>query len=76
MFDKVIVWCDLNKLTMNVKKTKSMFIKSKSDQCNLNLYIHGENVEYVNSFEYLGIHIDHNLSMWILYMYYEIVNVV
>ena len=40
-----------------------MLIKSKNDLCNLNLYIHDEKVDYVNSFEHVGIHIDHNLSM-------------
>ena len=37
--DKIIAWCDLNKLTINVKKNKSMIIKPKNDQCDLNLYI-------------------------------------
>ena len=63
MLDKLIAWCDLNKLTINVKKTKSMIIKHGNEQCNLRLYIHGESVDFVNSFEYLGIHIDHKLSM-------------
>ena len=37
--------------------------KCTRDNNSLNLYIHGEKVDFVNSFEYLGIHIDHNLSM-------------
>ena len=63
MLDKVIAWCDSNKLTINVKKTKSMFINPKKEVCNSNLQIHTENIDFVNSFEYLGIHIDHSLSM-------------
>ena len=63
MLDKVIAWCDLTRLTINVKKTKSMIIKQNHTQGDLNLYIHGEQVDFVNSFEYLGIHMDHTLSM-------------
>ena len=40
-----------------------MIIKQKKEACNLTLQIHGETVDFVNSFEYLGIHIDHNLSI-------------
>ena len=61
--DSIISWCDLNKLTINVKKTKSMIIKLKNVQSNVNRYIHGEKIDFVNSFAYLGIRIDHNLSM-------------
>ena len=40
-----------------------MIIKSDSEKSDLKLNIHGENIEFVNSFEYLGIHIDQTLSM-------------
>ena len=63
MLNKITSWCDLNKSTINVKKTKSMFIKPGNERCDLKLYIYGECLDVVNSFEYLGIHIDHALSM-------------
>ena len=63
MLDSIIKWCDCNKLTINVKKTKCMFIKSGKERCDQKLYIHGEGIDYVNSFEYLGMHIDHKLTM-------------
>ena len=56
-------WCDLNKLTINVKKTKSMIIKPCKERVNLNLFLHDEKLDVVNSFEYLGIHIDNCLTM-------------
>ena len=63
MLDNIIKWCDLNKLTINVKKTKGMIVKRDKEPCPLKMYINGEAIDFVNSFEYLGIHIDHNLSM-------------
>ena len=49
MLDKITSWCDLNKLTITVKKTKSMFIKPGNERCFLKLYIHGECLDVVNS---------------------------
>ena len=63
MLNKITLWCDLNKLTINVKKTKSMFIKRGNDQSNIKLNIQVGNLDTVNRFEYLGIHIDHGLTM-------------
>ena len=63
ILDKLITWCDLNKLTINVKKTKSMFIKPNVDCVNPNLYIGDIKLDIVNSFEYLGIHVDNGLVM-------------
>ena len=63
MLDKLTSWCDLNKSTINVNKTKCMVIKSGRERANFNLYIHGKKLDTVNSFEYLGIHIDNRLVM-------------
>ena len=55
----------MSKLTINVKKTRSMRIKPTNVQVNLNLdlYIHEAKLDVVNSFEYLGIHVDNCLVM-------------
>ena len=63
MLNSLSLWCDLNKLTINVKKTKSMIIKPGKERVNFNLFIHDEKLDVVNSFEYLGIHIDNCLTM-------------
>ena len=63
VLDKLVSWCDLNELTINLMKAKSMLIKSNVENVNLNLYIHDTKLDFVNSFEYLGIHVDKTLGM-------------
>ena len=63
VLDTLVTWCDLNKLTINVKKKKSMLIKSNAENVNLNLYIHDTKLDFVSRFEHLGIHIDKTLGM-------------
>ena len=63
MLDKIMAWCDKNKLTINIKKTKCMYINSHENQPNVKLSINDVELETVNHFEYLGMHIDNKLSM-------------
>ena len=51
-------WCDVNKLVINVTKTKAMVISTHQKQSRygsveLNLYIESSPVEYVKSFKIL-----------------------
>ena len=63
MLDKIIDWCDKNKLTVNIEKTKCMFINSGNEDYDSKLYIKGTALDNVKCFEYLGMNIDNRLSM-------------
>ena len=58
-------WCSQNKLTINTRKTKLMYFGSKNklkkiNKCNINL--NNANLNYVDSFKYLGITLDPQLN--------------
>ena len=58
-------WCDRNKLTMNIKKTKyvTFGLKSQTRRIqNHDLFIQDTKIERVNSYKYLGVILDINLS--------------
>lgn len=57
-------WLKFKKLKLNVKKTKSMIISNKKqlDFDELTLEIDGTEIERVEVFKYLGVHIDHKLT--------------
>ena len=63
VLDKLVSWCNLNKLNVNVKKTKSMLTQPNAEGVILNLYIHDAKLDFVNSFEYLDFHVDKSLGM-------------
>ena len=66
----IFVWLCVNKLALNVKKTKYMtFHNQQCDLRNLilNLNINNEPVERVNEFNFLGLTIDETLS-WHLHV--------
>ena len=63
MLDNIMVWCDINKLTVNIKKKKCMFINPGNDPATCNLNIHGTSLDVVRHFEYLGMSLDDELSM-------------
>ena len=59
--NNVTHWLKQNKLTLNIKKTKTMsFRQKKASEDGFSLY--AEKIENVNSFKYLGIILDHRLS--------------
>ncbi len=67
--NKVAEWCELNRLKINVSKTKFMlFYKSKDFRSRkeadepISIYLYGETVERVLVFKYLGVNIDSCLS--------------
>jgi hypothetical protein len=57
---KVVDWSNYNKLSLNNVKTKWMLFTNKITPVP-NIYISGQPIEKVNSFKYLGLHIDSNL---------------
>ncbi len=60
-FNRLLLWFSANKLSLNVKKTKSMLIcHRRSPYRNFSLSIHGNNtpIEPVDTIKYLGLYID------------------
>ena len=59
------MWCNRNKLTLNVKKTKYTIFGLKSQTkeiLNHNLFIDNTKIDRVNTYKYLGITLDANLN--------------
>ena len=60
---KVNTWLKLNKLILNAWKTKLMFFHRKQKQVDeINVQINGTQIERVESFNFLGIMLDENLT--------------
>ena len=60
---KVNTWLKLNKLSLNAQKTKLMFFHRKQKQVDeINVQINGTQIERVESFNFLGIMLDENLT--------------
>ena len=61
--NKVCCWLKTNKLSLNAKKTKfMMFYPINKEVPKLNLKIDGDQIECVNTFDFLGITFDSHLS--------------
>ena len=60
--DKINVWLKLNKLTVNLSKTKFMVFHERRDVPDLNLSLNNINFESVSHFTFLGIILDTALS--------------
>ena len=59
--NNVTHWLEQNKLTLNIKKTKTMsFRQKKASEGGFSLY--AEKIENVKSFKYLGIILDQRLN--------------
>ena len=54
---KVLDWCNFNKLSLNIAKTKWIYFSTKKDIIP-NLYINNNLIERVRDFRYLGFNID------------------
>ena len=63
MLEKIMLWCDKNKVTVNIKKTICMLINSGSETTDRWLTIKGVDLEMVKHFEYLGMHVYNKLLM-------------
>ena len=65
LIDKIAEWFDMNKLTLNIKKTKFMVFGTSytlNNYANISLKFNEKDVERVYCFKYLGIYFDPNLS--------------
>ena len=60
---KLLNWCKLNGLKLNITKTKLMIISCNMIKNVSNISINGINLENVSSFKYLGITFDSKMSM-------------
>ena len=60
--DLIRYWCDLHKLTINVKKTKAVLFSYRKDTVYRNILLKDEAVEHVTVFKYLGIQLDTHLG--------------
>ena len=61
--EKLSIWLKLNKLTLNVEKTKYMIFRKRRKIDYLSLKINNNEIANVNQFCFLGIIIDENLTM-------------
>ena len=61
--NNVSLWLNLNKLSLNVKKTKAMaFHMPQKKIIQPNIQINGSNIEFVENFVFLGITINNKLN--------------
>ena len=61
--EKITLWLKMNKLSLNVQKTKFMIFHRKHKQISeLNIAINDTDIERVESFNFLGLHIHESLS--------------
>ena len=63
--NKIHLWLQYNKLSLNAQKTKCMTFHTRQKHINPLLYsINGVEIENVDSFKCLGIIINNNLTYW------------
>ena len=60
--DKVFCWLASNKLTLNVSKSKFMMVTKKRNHQAFSVKIKNKDLEKCDSYEYLGVLIDKDLS--------------
>ena len=61
--NNISIWLKLNKLSLNVSKTKAMIFHTKNRAiANPKIKIENRDIEFVNTFNFLGITLDKNLS--------------
>lgn len=62
--ERILKWLNVNKLKLNIDKTKWMLFTKKYEKCmNMNLKIGGNEIEKVNVIKYLGVMINDKLKM-------------
>ena len=55
-------WLQLNKLKLNVKKTKCMLLHKEGLFPNVGLEVDGQSIEQVSTFKFLGVTLDNSLT--------------
>ena len=61
--EEMVVWCEENKLSINLSKTKHIVVKYTRTDCEPQLKIDNYNIATVGSYEYLGMILDDKLTM-------------
>ena len=65
LINKFSKWCEINALTINTNKTKTMLFGSRNrikNVCKPELYINNEQLQVVPTYKYLGINLDQTLN--------------
>ena len=62
-FNKIINWCNLNRLTINITKTKHLCISRNKKLLNIPVKIDTKALGNVDTYDYLGFAIDNHLTM-------------
>ena len=62
-FDKIILWCNFNRLTINQNKTKHLCISKNKTSLNVSIKKDTTYLGNVDTYEYLGFSIDNHLTM-------------
>ena len=62
-FDKIITWCNLNRLTINKSKTKHLCVSRTKDLLNITILKDTEPLGNVDTYDYLGFTLDNHLTM-------------
>ena len=60
--EKLNAWFNLNKLSLNLKKTNYITFSTNNSDSTSQIAINGSNIEKVNSTKYLDVYIDHLLN--------------
>lgn len=61
--NQLALWCTDNNLALNTLKTKEIIVDFRRNRPDiLPIHIHGDCVEIVSNFKYLGLHLDQNIS--------------
>ena len=62
--DKLSIWFKVNKLSLNLKKTKFMVFKPRQKRsiCNIQISIDNQNIVEVKETHFLGVILDENLN--------------
>lgn len=60
--NKLVQWCDENALVLNVSKTEEVIFDPRSIADRGQIKIHNIPIKQVESYKYLGVWVDHNLS--------------
>ena len=65
MLNSVMKWCNMNKLTVNIDKTKCMVLNPLllDDATGLKIYVDNIALSQVHVYEYLSVKIDEQLNM-------------
>jgi hypothetical protein len=60
---KISDWLAVNKLSLNISKTKCMMFQSKRKEVRKpSIVMNGTTIDYVDSFNFLGLTLNHNLT--------------